>query len=118
MVNDKEFQKLKEEVDTLKATNIEILSTTNKLLDNQKNIFNHLKSYIMNTDSWVKQIKREQNEFDELPSLINENTDNIQHNYELIYELKDQIEELQKEINELSHSRVVQYPVLTSLIND
>ena len=54
-----------------------------------------------NVDSWIKQIRREFSEFSELPGVINENTDNIQHNYELIYELKDQIEELKQEINAL-----------------
>ena len=54
-----------------------------------------------NVDSWIKQIRREFSDFTELPSVVNENADNIQHNYELIYELKDQIEELKQEINAL-----------------
>ena len=49
-----------------------------------------------NVDSWIKQIRREFSDFSELPSLVNENVENIQHNYELIYELKDQIEELKQ----------------------
>lgn len=60
-----------------------------------------------NVDSWVKQIRREFSEFSELPSVINENTDNIQHNYELIYELKDQIEELKQEINALKLIQII-----------
>ena len=46
-------------------------------------------------------------DFSELPSLMNENTDNIQHNYELIYELKDQIEELKQEINALKLIQII-----------
>jgi len=60
-----------------------------------------------NVDSWIKQIRREFAEFSELPSLMNENADNIQHNYELIYELKDQIEELKQEISALKLIQII-----------
>ena len=60
-----------------------------------------------NVDSWIKQIRREFSDFSELPGVINENTDNIQHNYELIYELKDQIEELKQEINALKLIQII-----------
>ena len=45
-----------------------------------------------NVDAWIKQIRREFAKFSDIPSRIQENEDNIQHNYELVYELKDQIE--------------------------
>ncbi len=60
-----------------------------------------------NVDSWIKQIRREFADFSELPGVVNENTDNIQHNYELIYELKDQIEELKQEINALKLIQII-----------
>ncbi len=60
-----------------------------------------------NVDSWIKQIRREFSDFAEMPSIINENADNIQHNYELIYELKDQIEELKQEINALKLIQII-----------
>ena len=60
-----------------------------------------------NVDSWIKQIRREFSEFHELPQIVNENAENIQHNYELIYELKDQIEELKQEINALKIIQVI-----------
>ena len=60
-----------------------------------------------NVDSWIKQIRREFSEFSELPTVVNENADNIQHNYELIYELKDQIEELKQEINALKLIQII-----------
>lgn len=60
-----------------------------------------------NVDSWIKQIRREFTEFSELPSVVNENAENIQHNYELIYELKDQIEELKQEINALKLIQII-----------
>ena len=58
-------------------------------------------------DSWIKQIRREFSEFSELPNVVNENADNIQHNYELIYELKDQIDELKQEINALKLIQII-----------
>ena len=60
-----------------------------------------------NVDSWIKQIRREFSDFSELPNLVSENTDNIQHNYELVYELKDQIEELKQEINALKLIQII-----------
>lgn len=60
-----------------------------------------------NVDAWIKQIRREFAEFHELPGVVNENADNIQHNYELIYELKDEIEELKQEINALKLIQII-----------
>lgn len=54
-----------------------------------------------NVDAWIKQIRKEFTEVQHLPNLVNESQDNIQHNYELIYELRDEIEELKHEINAL-----------------
>ena len=66
-----------------------------------------LETFRENVDSWIKQIRREFTEFSDLPALLNENTDNIQHNYELIYELKDEIEELKQEINALKLIQII-----------
>ncbi len=52
-----------------------------------------------NVDSHIKELKRRISNLEDLPTSVNENTDNIQHNYELIYEIKDKIEELNREIN-------------------
>ena len=66
-----------------------------------------LETFRENVDSWIKQIRREFSEFSDLPAILNENSDNIQHNYELIYELKDQIEELKQEINALKLIQII-----------
>ncbi len=66
-----------------------------------------LKSFTDNVDAWIKQIRREFTNFSDIPSVVSENTDNIQHNYELIYELKDQIEELKQEINSLKLIQII-----------
>ena len=66
-----------------------------------------LKSFTDNVYAWIKQIRREFTNFSDIPSVVSENTDNIQHNYELIYELKDQIEELKQEINALKLIQII-----------
>ena len=66
-----------------------------------------LETFRENVDSWIKQIRREFADFSDLPSVVNENIDNIQHNYELIYELKDEIEELKQEINALKLIQII-----------
>lgn len=66
-----------------------------------------LKSFTDNVDAWIKQIRREFTNFSDVPGIVSENTDNIQHNYELIYEIKDQIEELKQEINALKLIQII-----------
>ncbi len=60
-----------------------------------------------NVDAWIKQIRREFSELSDLPAAVLENTENIQHNYELIYELKDEIDELKQEINALKLIQII-----------
>jgi hypothetical protein len=66
-----------------------------------------VKTFIDNVDAWIKQIRREFTNFSDLPTVVGESTDNIQHNYELIYELKDEIEELKQEINALKLIQII-----------
>ncbi|MBW2976501.1 hypothetical protein KY347_03580 [Candidatus Woesearchaeota archaeon] len=66
-----------------------------------------LKNFTENVDAWIKQIRREFTNFSDVPKIVDENTDNIQHNYELIYELKDEIEELKQEINALKLIQII-----------
>ena len=66
-----------------------------------------LKLFTDNVDAWIKQIRSEFTNFSDIPGVVNENTDNIQHNYELIYELKDQMEEFKQEINALKLIQIV-----------
>jgi len=66
-----------------------------------------LKVFTDNVDAWIKQIRKEFTDFSDVPNVVNENTDNIQHNYELIYELKDQVDELKQEINALKLIQII-----------
>ena len=66
-----------------------------------------VKNFIDNVDSWIKQIRREFTDFSDLPNVVSESTDNIQHNYELIYELKDEMDELKQEINALKLIQII-----------
>ena len=77
------------------------------LFEFTKKMDSELKSFTDNVDAWIKQIRREFTNFSDIPSVVSENTDNIQHNYELIYELKDQIEELKQEINALKLIQII-----------
>lgn len=49
-----------------------------------------------NVDSHIKELKRRISNLEDLPAIAGENADNIQHNYEMIYELKDDVEELKQ----------------------
>ena len=52
------------------------------------------REWIENIDSWIKQIKSEFSQITDVSNVVKENVDNIQHNYELIYALKDEIDKL------------------------
>lgn len=60
-----------------------------------------------NVDAWIKQIRSEFSEFKDITEIVNENVNNVQHNYELIYELKDQIDAMKEEINALKIIQIV-----------
>jgi len=66
------------------------------------------KNFIENVDSWVKQIRSEFSQITDVSNIVEENVNNIQHNYELIYELKDHIDRLQEEIKSLKLVQLLQ----------
>jgi hypothetical protein len=74
-----------------------------------------IKVFIENIDSWIKSIRSEFSEFQDLPGVVEENVGNVQHNYELIFELKDQVEELKKELQAL---KVIQLATLKLKMED
>ena len=66
------------------------------------------KNFIENVDSWIKQIRAEFSQITDVSSIVEENVDNIQHNYELIYELKEQIDRLKEEVKALKLMQLLQ----------
>lgn len=60
-----------------------------------------------NVDAWVKQIRNEFSQITDVSNVAEENVNNIQHNYELIHELKEQIDELKGELNALKLIQIV-----------
>ncbi len=66
------------------------------------------KNFMENVDSWIKQIRAEFSQITDVSSIVEENVNNVQHNYELIYELKEQIDNLQGEIKALKLMQLLQ----------
>ncbi|MCK4521131.1 MAG: hypothetical protein KAU20_01060 [Nanoarchaeota archaeon] len=60
-----------------------------------------------NMDEWVKEMNSHVVKLKEVPSVMIENTDNIQHNYELVTELRSEIDELKQEIKLLKLMQLV-----------
>jgi archaellum component FlaC len=64
-------------------------------------------NFIENVDAWIKQIRGEFSEITDVSNIVEENNGNIQHNYELIHELKDEIDSLKKELGALKLLQLV-----------
>lgn len=61
-----------------------------------------------NVDSWIKQIRSEFSQITDVSCVVEENVNNIQHNYELIYELKNEIDRLNEELKSLKLVQLLQ----------
>lgn len=66
------------------------------------------KNFMENVDSWIKQIRSEFNQITDVSGIVEENVNNVQHNYELIYELKGEIDNLREEIKALKLMQLLQ----------
>jgi len=62
-----------------------------------------------NVDSWIKKINRDISKIKELPDIMEENIDNVQHNYELVNQLRQEFDDIKKEVKLL---RIIQLMVL------
>ena len=60
-----------------------------------------------NFDDWVKEMNSKVTDLVELPDALVENTGNIQHNYEIVTDLKEEIQELKEEIKLLKLMNLV-----------
>lgn len=66
-----------------------------------------LDSFKQNIDMWVKEIQQKVNNMEDNQKSHSEVMDNVEHNYELIFELKDEIEELKQQIEELKMMQLI-----------
>ena len=60
-----------------------------------------------NFDAWVKEMNSKVINLEDLPNTLVENTGNIQHNYELVTELREEVSELKEEIKLLKLMNLV-----------
>lgn len=58
-------------------------------------------------DDWVRDMSSKVTGLTEMPQTVLENTDNIQHNYELATEMRAEIDELKQEIKLLKLMQLV-----------
>ena len=58
-------------------------------------------------DFWVKDFEKKIRRTDDIEGKIEENTGNINHNYELIQDLQKQIKDLKKEINTIKNINTI-----------
>ena len=66
-------------------------------------------------DSWIKDLNSRISLIEDLPHIVKENTDNIQHNYELISDLLYEINELKMEVNSLKLIQIINITELENL---
>ena len=62
-----------------------------------------------NMDGWVKDIQKDIKKVDRIYNVTEENVGNIQHNYELIHEVRHEMQDLKQEIKML---KLVQLAIL------
>lgn len=58
-------------------------------------------------DFWVKDLNSKVVQVQNLPRIVDEHADNINHNYELIQDLKDEVKALREEISALRMIQVL-----------
>ncbi|MBD3164535.1 hypothetical protein GF323_04995 [Candidatus Woesearchaeota archaeon] len=57
-----------------------------------------LESFKSEMDAWVKSLNSKMQEYSHIPMLVNENADNIDHNYEIIHEMRAEMRKLREEL--------------------
>ena len=70
-------------------------------------IFKMDEKFKLEVDEWIKKLNSDVREIPDIKKTLIEIIDNVQHNYELIYEMKNEIEYLKKEISSLKIIQIV-----------
>ena len=60
-----------------------------------------------NVDGWIKDINAKFQEIKDIPDAFGESLDNINHNYELIHEVRQSVEQLQNQIQTLKLTQLI-----------
>ena len=60
-----------------------------------------LHEFKASVDSWIKEINGQVSDFKDVPQLLHDNVENIDHNYELIHQLKKEMHFLREEVKTL-----------------
>ena len=60
-----------------------------------------------NMDMWVKDFNCKLNDLAEYPQIFQQNMDNTEHNYELIHELRNECEDLKKQIQTMKITQLL-----------
>lgn len=71
---------------------------TNVIKQNPENIPSELQAFKMNMDSWVKFFNTKLREVTAISSQVKESADNANHNYELIKEIREEMDDMREEI--------------------
>ena len=69
-------------------------------------------------DEWIKKLNKDVTDIPDMKKCLLETIDNTQHNYELIYELKDEIEDLKQELNALKLIQILSLKKGDKQLND
>lgn len=85
----------------------QLMRVVDDILEHIKLISGKFKEYVVGMDGWVKDINKRINDLKFVDDIVSENADNIQHNYEMIYELKDQIADLKQEFEALKLIQII-----------
>jgi dsDNA-specific endonuclease/ATPase MutS2 len=59
---------------------------------------NDMKFFKNDVDAWIKQIRNEVSQLRDIPYILEESNNNIEHNYELVQELRKEVEDLKQEL--------------------
>jgi len=65
--------------------------------------------FMTNVDFWIKEFDKTVSDLKDLPKTVDENEENINHNYELMLEMKEELDALKEELKTL---RLVQTVML------
>jgi len=83
------------------------LETKQNIIDNR----NNFEVFMTDVDSWVKKINSDLSDVQvkmlDLPTVLEEFEGNINHNYELIHDVKKCIDDLKEEIRELKMMQLI-----------